>query len=106
MWVHCGSTWVKFRVDCVCVCARACYVYDWREGEGESMMYMCVYVCVCRLILDPSRFFFLFDAKERYSSMLSGFPPTSKFDSFFLLFRCFNVTSFIIHSYGLSPKLL
>ena len=47
MWVHCGSTWVKFRVDCVYVCARACYVYDWREGEGESMMYMCVYVCVC-----------------------------------------------------------
>ena len=44
MWVHCGSTWVKFRIDCVCVCVRACY--DWREGEGESMMYMCVRVCV------------------------------------------------------------
>ena len=31
MWVHCGSTWVKFRVDCVC--ARACYMCIIGEGK-------------------------------------------------------------------------
>jgi len=74
VWVHCGSTWVKFRVDCVCVCARACYVYDWREGEGESMMYMCVYVCVCRLILDPSRFFFFLVPRRDTARCYRGSP--------------------------------
>ena len=73
MWVHCGSTWVKFRIDCVCVCVRACY--DWREGEGGSMMYMCVRVCVCvDYFLTQVAFFFFLMPRRDTARRYRGFP--------------------------------